>query len=228
MGKMKMVKNIILGLILLLLIGGAVYYFWPKVPADPFVNLFEFKIVKTDLTDFEKEKYQKQFEDAVTALTEQPDQLDGWLTLGRVKKNLGDFQGAELAWLKAGEVRPKNSISFGNLADLYTNFTKEYEKAESAYIQAIQNSLGEEHNSALYRNFYYFYFYNLEDNQKAEAILKEGIENNSGSSDLLVLLADFYKKTNQPDKAIEYFQKALTLDPERVELKEEMDKLQQK
>jgi len=224
-----MVKNLVLVLILLLLISGLIYYFWPKTPLDPYANIFEFKIVKTDLTDFEKDKYQKQFEAAVLALTEQPDQLDGWLTLGRVKKNLGDFKGAELSWFKANEYRPKNSISFGNLADLYTNFTKEYDKAEAAYIQAIQNSLGEEHNAALYRNFYSFYFYNLEDNQKAEATLKEGIENNPGSSELLVLLADFYKKTSQNDQAIEYYQKALTLDPERAgELQEEIDKLQQK
>ena len=132
----------------------------------------------------------------------------------------------EEAWIKAGEVRPLNSTSFNNLADLYTNFTKEYDKAESVFFVTVKNSSGEPQNPGFYRNFYSFYIYNLEDLNKAEAILLEAITVNPNAAELYALLGYFYRDEKGNDaKAIEYFEKNLILNSSNDQVKKDLDKL---
>lgn len=225
----KKFSSVISIIFLLVIVILGVYYLWPKSPPE-ITNQSsqypaDFKILKKDLFPQEIDSYLERFILTKQSLAENPDQLDGWLELGIIKKYIGDYQGAEAAWLKAGEIRPKNSTSFGNLADLYTNFTKEYNKAEPMYRQAIANSLGEAKNVAYYRNFYYFYKYYLKDDEKSEQILLEAIRDNPQSSEPLILLASFYKEKGQNLKAIQYYQKSLVIDPNDKAVKEELEKL---
>ena len=226
-GKDK-IKKIITLVILLLVIGLIIFYFLPKSPViyDQLADYpSDFKVSNKNLPDEEIEKYLQSFIEIKQSLEDDPDYQDAWLRLGMVKKQIGDYQGAEVAWIKAGELSPKNSVSFGNLADLYANFTEEYDKAELAYLKAVENSLGERVNLVFYRSFYYFYYYNLEDYEKAPALLLEGIENNPNSSELPILLASFYKETGNINKAIQYYQLALKLDPTDELIAQELEKL---
>lgn len=227
----KIIKNVTLIVGLLVVIGIVVYYFLPKASSEPqelpLESYLELKIVKEDLADWQKQKYLEDFASVKESLEQRPDQLEGWVYLGVIKKQVGDYQGAEAAWIKAGQLRPKNSTSFGNLADLYVNFTKEYDKAEPAYRTAIENSAGEAKNVSFYRNLYYFYYYNLEDMEKAEATLLEAVAFNSGSSETLALLAEFYKAAGETDKAIDYYQQALDLNPDSQSIKRELNELTQ-
>lgn len=187
---------------------------------------FEFTIVDTDLPEDKIEKFTQRFNDAKASLEVDPDDFQSWLLLASAKKQVGDYKGAEEAWIKAGEISPLNSTSFNNLADLYTNFTKEYDKAESAFFVTVKNSSGEPQNPGFYRNFYSFYLYNLEDLDKAEAILLEAIFINPNSADLLALLGYFYRDERGNDaKAIEYFEKNLVLNPSNAQVKKDLDKL---
>jgi len=221
----KILKNLIFAVILLVVVGLVVYYFLPKEPKDPMAEFFEFKIISQDLSAEELAEYQQRFVAVKQSLIETPDQLDGWLQLGMLKKFVGDYQGAEAAWIKAGELRPKNSTSFGNLADLYVNFSKEYDKAELAYQKAIENSQGEAKNVNFYRNYYYFAYYNLADFNKTESILLAGLADNPKSSDMPALLGSFYSETGKISQAIEYYQKALELNPDNATIKAEIERL---
>ncbi len=220
----RKISLIISILILLIVIGAIIYYLWPQKEQEE-VDLFEFKVLTKDLDNQLIERYANQFDLVKQAIEKNPDYLNAWLQLGMIKKTIGDYRGAEKAWVKAGEIRPKNSTSFGNLADLYANFLQDYDKAIIAYQTAITNSEGEAKNASFYRNFYYFYLYNLGDKTKAEQTLLEGIENNPASSELVVLLASFYQDEGNVSKAIEYYEKALALDPKDEVVEEELEKL---
>jgi len=223
----KKIQSLIAIVILLGAFGFLAYYYWPNNESGSVQeenSLFEFKVVDQNLADWEKRKYQERFDKVVPILKENPDQLDGWLELGMIKKHLGDYQGAEAAWLKAGEYRPKNSVSFNNLADLYINFTKEYDKVEPVIRKAIENSMGEQKNAMFYRNFFYFYLDNLKDPKKAEEILLEGIKNNP-KSDLLAVLANFYQSQGRIDEAIDYYRQHLKIYPDDETVRQEIQKL---
>ena len=228
-GVNKTIKNLILFFMLLVVLGLIGYYFWPKDMATPTKTLadyLEFKIVNPDFEDWQITAYQEEFAAVKASLEDNQDQLEGWVWLGSLKKTVGDYQGAEEAWLKAGEIRPYNSTSFGNLSDLYANFTKEYDKVEPALRTAIENSLGEEKNVYFYRNLYDFYRFQLEDNQGAKDVLLEAIQNNSKSAELYVLLAQFYQEQGDKQEAITNYQKALELNPDSQSIKRDLDELQ--
>lgn len=223
----KKIKTIISAVILLLIISGAVYYFLPakEDSKNNVDDYFEFKIVRQDLEDWRKEDLTNRFNLTAEAAKNHPDDLSAWLELGQLKHSAGDYKGAEAVWIRIGEVRPLNSISFANLADLYANWLVDYDKAVSSYRTAIENSKGEVRNYLHYRNLFDFYINYLHDNKAGELTLLEGIENNPANSELLNLLASFYRDSGQTDKAIEYFEKSLLLDPSDNAIKKEVNRL---
>lgn len=221
-------RNLVITLVgLIVLVGLGGFYLssnTQSVVEDP--KYFEFTVFNTDLPEDKIEKFTQRFNDAKEVLQVNPDDFQSWLLLASAKKQVGDYKGAADAWIKVGEISPLNSTSFNNLADLYANFTKEYDKAESAFFKAVENSAGEPQNSGFYRNFYYFYLYSLEDLDRAEAILLEAIRINPNSSDLLALLGYFYRdERNDNTRAIEYFEKNLELNPENIKVQKDLNKL---
>lgn len=228
--KAKKINFLVSLVIFLLVLGGLIYYLWPKNINEEQAkldDLLEFKIVKNDMAPELLEKYKNEFDKIKEVLIKDHDNFWALLEIGIVKKYLGDFQGTEAAWLKVNELSPKNSTSFSNLADLYANFIKDYEKAIPMYQIAIANSLGEPKNIMFYRNFYEFYRYYLKNDQKAEDILLEGLANNSKSSELLAVLASFYRDNGDKQKALEYFKQALEFDPKNEAIQNEIKKLKQ-
>jgi cytochrome c-type biogenesis protein CcmH/NrfG len=224
----KKVKSIVWVIILVIIIGAMAYYFWPKGQSQPAADngLFNFKVMRNDLLPEEKDKYLNDFNLTKEALANDPNDFYAMLNLGMIKKYIGDYEGAELAWVKAGELQPKNSTSFGNLADLYANFLKDYNQAIPAYQTAIANSMGEEKNLRFYRSFAEFYLYYLKDDKKAEEILLDGIKNNPTSGELMVVLGNFYRDKGEKQNALEYYQKAYKLDPTNTAISAEIKKLQ--
>ena len=232
---MQQKRNIIFSLIFVIItlgiVGGLVYYLTPTsdTPAqsEPDPNdYFTLTIVSDDLAEEEIASYQQRFSEVVTEIQTIPDFVNPWFELGQIKKNVGDFRGAEAAWLNANKIRPNNSTSYGNLADLYTNFLIDYDKALVSYQQAIQNSQDEFLNVQFYRRLYEFYLYNLKDLGQAEAVLLQGVEDNPADSELSILLAQFYRdELDDTQKAIQYFELALKNDPTDELVKQDLDAL---
>jgi len=228
---MKNIRSALVAVLVVLLVGFVVYTLWPKPgvpPAEKQSTLLEFKIIKADLQQWEINKYTTEFASLKTALEANPESFDDLMALGQIKKYVGDYAGAEQAWLRVSELRPKNSTSFGDLADLYVNFTKDYGKAEQAYQVAIVNSMGEEKNIYFQRNLYYFYKDYLKDDQKAEQALRGGIAANPMSGELHILLGIFYKDRDMIPQAIEQYEQGLALSPDNDAARQELAELKKR
>ena len=222
------VSHVVAVLILLVGIGVIAFYAWPRASQAPTSNepdYFTLTFVDKNISQSDQEKYTQRFEQAKSMIQQNANILDPWLELGIVKKLAGDYRGAEAVWLKANELRPKNSTSFGNLADLSSNFLNQYDKAEQSYLTAIANSTGETINISYSRSYYDFALNYLKDGAKAEQILLAAIERNPKSVELHILLGQFYRDSGDKAKALTYFKKALALDPTDELVQQEIQKL---
>lgn len=220
--KSKITQAVVVIVVVVVIILGAYYFLPSKSPED---NYFKLSVVDETLPEEKIEKFTSRFNEAKLALEQDPDDYTSWMLLASSKKQVGDYKGAEAIWLHVNEIRPMNSTSFANLADLYTHFLVDYDKAEQAYIMAVANSKREDANFIHYNNFYQFYLYNLKDLKKAEAILLEGIENNPDRGDLNATAGYFYASQDNKEKAIEYFTKSLEFNPDNDQVRKELEKL---
>lgn len=145
-----------------------------------------------------------------------------WYKLGRIRKMLNDYQGAAGAWIEAGKLTPENSAPFANLADLYTYFLKDYKKAEEAYLKAIHLFPTVE----FYRNFADFYRVSQPDNpSRAEEVILQGLKVYPEHRDLLGYLASYFRETGQKQKAIEYYERLIKVDPDHPSAKQDLEQL---
>ncbi|MAF13929.1 MAG: hypothetical protein CMI53_03480 [Parcubacteria group bacterium] len=220
----KKVNTVIFLLILFLAIIFFGYYFFSSDPGNQVNSNDDIDDYVEEFNVSEGDK--SELEILLNALEQNQNNPDLFLKLGSLKKNAGDYLGAEEAWLKAVELRPLGSIAFGNLADLYTNFLQDSDKATSAYESVLENTQGEPKNIFYYRNYFDFALFNLEDKEKAVAVMLDGIANNPGNSELPAVLAGFYRDEGNITKAIQYFQLALDLDPNDDLVAAELEKLQ--
>lgn len=134
-----------------------------------------------------------QFADVTAQLAKNSNQMDLWLLLGTLRKMGGDYQGAIEDWnYVAQNGNAISYVAYGNLADLYVNFVKDYPKAEASYKAAIALE-------PAYPDFYrgLFTLYTTTSYKStptaAEDILKQGIATNPNSADLKSLLNEYDK-----------------------------------
>ncbi len=150
-------------------------------------------------------RMQLQKEDAivVATLTKTPGDLNAWVNLGTLHKMAGDYQGAATIWSYVASLYPQSPAAYDNLGDLYQNFLKNYAKAESNFLAAIQQKPDDTNP---YRALYEMYtsVYKV-GSSAAEDILKKGIAANPRAVDLEVLLARYYKSQGRTaDAKAEY------------------------
>ncbi len=187
-----------------------------SIIADPVVNV-------TDLTEEQKTAALERFQSAKKIVVDSNfDTLQGINDVAQIKRFLGDFEGARIAWEYANIIRPQNSLSFSNLGVLYHFDLKQYDKAEENYLVSIAN---DPDDLATIRNFFELYFYALKDDEKAEGLLLKSIEDNPQEADLYSLTARFYADTGNTQKAIEYYEKHLELSPGNEAVRQEIDRL---
>ena len=123
------------------------------------------------------------------SLKQNSDSLDNWINLGLLRKSIGDYEGARDAWEYASAIRPKNSLSFGNLGFLYGYYLNNNEKAEKNFMRAIEND-----SKLVYLYYQSFEFYRdkMKDDTKAKEIIKKGIaEIPANSKDFQTLLDNY-------------------------------------
>lgn len=98
--------------------------------------------------------------------------FDDWVELGNYRKLIGDHNSALEIWLYASGLSPASSVSFNNIANLYSGYLHDYQKAEEYYLKAIKAA-----PSHIYGYFAAFEFYKsvLKDDKKAEDIVRQGI-----------------------------------------------------
>lgn len=134
-----------------------------------------------------------KIEEEYTILRKDPTRTDIWLQLGVNRKIGADYAGAIQAWEYVTAVAPDGtrSVAYGNLADLYTYFLKDYPKAELNFKQAIAFNPAK---IDYYRTLFYVYRDVYKTNTTAAAdILKQGLVANPGNPDLLQLQTEYQK-----------------------------------
>lgn len=135
----------------------------------------------------------KELKDLSSQLKSEPNYLQGWLQLGILRKYLGDYEGASLAWQYATLLRPNDFIAFSNLGDLYHYYLKDFPKAEKYLRKAVDIKPD---YVAGYENL--FNLYTLSYKEKinlAEPVLLEGIKKNPSDHYLQGIL-DSYRAGN--------------------------------
>ena len=103
-------------------------------------------------------------------------------------------------------------MAYGNLADFYFYYTKDYQKAEEYYKKALDI------NKNVYK--YYegladLYRYNLTDKKDlVEKVINNGLENDSANKIIYYsYLVDFYHQKKNIGKKQEYIDKIKEIDP---------------
>jgi tetratricopeptide (TPR) repeat protein len=183
-------------------------------------------IFKSEPPTVIKADIEKQIRENIESLREGYDNLISWISLGQLRKVIGDYEGARDAWEFASLIRPENSLSFHNLGDLYGSYLKDMPKAELNYLVSLKNDPA---NVNAYLNLADLYWYEGE-KEKIPNLLSRGIRDNAKTEDklpLLARLAKYYAESGDKENAIKYYQEIITLDPENAAvIQKEIDQLQ--
>ncbi len=193
-----------------------------QLNAEPPLEWDKFLIKDKTLSEDYVLRIKKDFDGRVVVLQKNKTLFNDWVALGNDKKQVGDYYGARDIYIFAGQIRPLNSLSFGNLGDLYMNFLKDYPSAEIAFKRAVVN-VGNE-NSSYIRNLIDLYnFWGKKDLEK-QTIL-EAISKFPKEPPFLVLMSRWYLQAGDKTNAIVYMQKALDLDPQNQAIQRELENL---
>lgn len=178
------------------------------------------------------------FEANRKVLERDPDAFNSWYTAGLMKKFVCDYEGARDIWEHAGQLRPKNSISFGALGNLYGFFLNDKVKAEANYLKAIENEEAfkelQRENKAPAYTVNIQYYRDLHETYRAQGtdrgadaigVLQRGLRVEPKSSDLMVLLASYYRDSGNLPEAIRWFEESLTITPNNEPVIKEIARL---
>ena len=222
-------------IVTLLILAGAGYggyYFWSnsnkpeqvKSSINP-MDLLVFEVKDDELSDFQKDRAFKMFNDAKNGINEnigKGDLLESdlnyyfWLDVASAQKIIGDYNNAANVWKWFNDAYPANSISPANLGDLYKSFVIDNEQAEYYYKMAIQRDTSDWYT---YYSFYEFYRYNLNDSEKAIDILKDGAKNNPDHINYVNELTSYLISLDRKDEAREIIDEYVSRHPESSSLK---------
>jgi tetratricopeptide (TPR) repeat protein len=145
--------------------------------------------ISANLTEAERKQLTIDIGKMLEAIKRDSNYFDGWLQLGILRKMIGDYNGAIEAWNFAGVIRPKSTIAFTNLADLYAFYIRDNKKAEESFLNAIS---ADPQNDYPYFQAARFYSDVLKDKEKAKNILHQGISAGADVSGNLKALLDSF------------------------------------
>lgn len=140
-------------------------------------------------------------------LRDDPRAAGDWISLGVQFKVAGDFAQAKSAWEYAALLAPSDYVAFNNLGDLHANYLKDYPKAEVYFRKSIDAN---PHIIGSYRALAELYrFLHTAKASLAPQVLKEGLIKNPKSTDLMILLAQYYRDSGEKASARAYYEQAL-------------------
>lgn len=167
--------------------------------------------------------FQQRFDETKKTLQANSDDFNNWLYLGVLKKGVGDYEGSRDVFIYAGQIRPQSSTPFTNLADLYGYFLNDPIKAEENIKKAIVN---DPNDYNLYLALADIYRYKFPERQGAyEQTMLEAITKFPDNANLIAPLAAYFRDVNQTEKAIEWYEKLVKLQPDNQEAKQDLEAL---
>ena len=69
---------------------------------------------------------------------DKPDIWETWIAIGNLKVLLGDYEGAIAAYRESISLQSNNILGYRNIAEVYKNNLRDYEKAQEFYGLAIE------------------------------------------------------------------------------------------
>ena len=156
----------------------------------------------------------KQITEISKTLKSLPASSIHWLELGLLRKLIGDYEGAILAFEYASKLNPNDYLLYSNIGNIYHYYLKNYPLAEKYLKLAIEK--GGASYPATYKDLYDLYdlSYKVENPatiSAAEITLLDGIAVHKDNYELIYALGDHYRKTNQKAKAKDYLTQALKI-----------------
>jgi len=221
---MKNKKKILVisSLIILILIASGFFFYSKnkKTPANENIFSLPEGMVLT-------EEQQKKFDEANAALKINPEDADALIKIAQLKYYFNDLEGAKTVYLKVSELKPGDILVLNNLADIYDQL-KDYDNEEKILLKLTEANSGWINGFRALKNLYAFHM--KEKYPQMESILLKGIEANKvvygeAPVDFYSMLAVVYQDTGNNEKAIEYYEKVLELDPKNEGAKIELEKL---
>lgn len=207
---------------------------WPD-RAEFVASLQTLDIKLPDLTEEQKTRYKNDFEVSLKALNQAMDSIakegEGvvplmyrpLLSLGSINRDVGDYAKAESAFYYASLIQPNAYPPYAQLGDLYFRYLKDYKKAETYYLKAVE--IPSTYLEDYYYNLYELYRFFLKDEKRAEDILIAGFEKYPHETNILASLANYYKEVGRTDEAITTYRKLLEVKPDSIVAKQALEKL---
>ena len=232
----KKTKIIIEIIIILLIATGLGYYIYldyqkSKISENPKAEVISqiatLKFIKQDLDEEKKAKHQESFNERAKIFLNNPESIEAfWPLIGmaQIKELVGDIEGAKQALIWAAALQPQSYIAHGNLANLYFHHYQDFAKAEEHYLKAIEPDDPKTITYYFELHEIYRYFYKR-DTILAEDVLKLGIERYPQATDLMSVLADYYRHLGRKEDAREYYLKILEINPESQVAKRGLEEL---
>lgn len=122
-------------------------------------------------------------------------------------------------------ISPEHYLALNNLAQIYLD-AQEYQKSEEYYKQVIKSAPffinGYTNLSNLYRTFI------PEKKSEIPKIIEEALKERPEGTNLILYLAEFYKQEREYDLSIEWYQKALDINPDLSVAKQAIELLENK
>ncbi|MFH1099237.1 MAG: hypothetical protein V1723_04975 [Candidatus Uhrbacteria bacterium] len=158
------------------------------------------------------------------AIRQNSQDFNAHVELALAKAELGDRDGAAEVYRMMNQRFPGNYLSYQNLGVLYEEVGK-YEMAAEQYLIAIQNAPRIPHE---YRYLVNLYTYKLPERASdIPRVLLKGLVENPNSTDLMAMMAVYYRDHGQPEEAIHWYEQLLVFDQNNTTALEELKGLKE-
>lgn len=213
----KKVITLIIVVIVLIALGVGLAY-WQKQSPEISTNTNE---NYEQLNNEQKEKLAQ----ATKKVKDNPESNIALIELARIQTEFRWHEEAIATYNKALELAPLDPLALNNLSNIY--FTLEqYEKTEELLLKIINSNPRAMLQS--YTDLADLYRYQLpEKRDKTPEILLKGLEHNPEKQELFLrYLAVYHKDFGDKQKAVEYYEKLLEVEPDNETARTELEQLQ--
>ncbi len=205
-------------ILVIILAGGVAFYFnkdkWmphnnnslQDITADPFADI----VIPDKFDEATKAVIQEKIDKTKEMYNDKPDIWETWIAIGNLRAVVEDYQGAIDAYRQSIIIQSNNILGYKNIAEIYRNNLKDYEKAKEYYGLAIENNFAD---PDLYIALALVQQYKLNDIEGAEQTYLDGLEHTRNNFEILNRLITFYQTTGNTEKLNETKQKLKELYP---------------
>lgn len=165
---------------------------------------------------------QQKITESEAAIRKNANDFSAHVNLALAKAELGDRDGAAEVYRTMNQRFPGNYLSFQNLGKLYEDAGK-FAMAAEQYLIAIDNAPRIPH---MYRNLVDLYTYHLKSRESdIPRILQKGLAISPGSTDLMAMMAVYYRDHGDINQAIHWYELLLVHNPWNTTALEELKAL---